>query len=431
MTDNKKILIAGCAAGATAATVPAVYGFVKATSRKPIDDCDFLRAENGGFISECGEEVILRGMNLNDELFWFKKAELSPDAHCYDVFDALEKRFGRYGAVQLIKKRNENFITVSDIKKLASMGANCVRIPLRFRYLFTKDNCKGDIDFDYLDRIVKNCRKEGIYVIFELHSAPGFQNTDSACSSNEKSVLFSSGTDGFEARNATIRIWAQVAAHYKDESAVAAYDLLNRPLNRMTDWEKNLDTLHKFYKRLCKAIRTVDEKHVIITEAAGAPHTLPDPDKLGCKNIAYGIYSHFHTTFELQSLINSINELRSSGIPFVICKLRSEENLDYTLDMINDNGISFLMGDYKGSGLKAAYLYGGSVPEADLDIDTYDEITEKWSKPLATKNFEKNKEMAACLKKAFNNKTICREKAEDSSKPKFKVKVGTSVHFGK
>ena len=44
MTDNEKIMIAGCAAGAAAATVPAVYGYMKAKARQPITDKDFIRA---------------------------------------------------------------------------------------------------------------------------------------------------------------------------------------------------------------------------------------------------------------------------------------------------------------------------------------------------------------------------------------------------
>lgn len=424
-------MVAGCAAGAAAATVPAVYGFVKATARQPIADRDFLRAENGEFISQCGTHISLRGINLNDDLFWYKKDDLESNAADYDVFAALESRFGTYGARQLVDKYYKGFITPSDIKKVAKLGANCVRIPLRYKYLLSKKNCKGDIEFDYLDKIIEKCKKAGLYVILELHSAPGFQNTDSACGKDDESVLFNSSKDGFEARNATVRLWAQIAAHYKDEPAVAAYDLLNRPLNRIANWEKNLDTLHKFYRRLLKAIRTVDEKHIIILEAAGAPHTLPDSEIFKGENIAYGLYSHFHTRYEIDSLLSGVNELRSSGIPFIVCKLRAEDNLNSSLEALNCNGISWLTGDYKGEGLKAAFLYGGSVPEADLDADTYDEIGKKWSKPLATKNFTLNKEMASVLKKAFKGSVILPEKKEKTNQPKFKAKLGFNIIYGK
>lgn len=432
MTDSEKIMVAGCAAGVAAATVPAVYGYVKAVSKQPISDKDFLHAECGDFVSECGAHVSLRGINLNDDLFWFKKADLEKDAADYDVFAALEKRFGTYGARLAVNNYYKNFISASDIKKISKLGANCVRIPLRYKYLFSKENCKGDIDFEQLDFLIEKCRKSGLYVILELHSAPGFQNTDSACGTDGKSVLFSSSKDGFEARNATIRLWTQIAAHYKDEPTVAAYDLLNRPLNRIAEWEKSLDTLHKFYRRLLKAIRTVDEKHTVIMEAAGAPSTLPDAEIFKNENVAYGLYSHFHTTYETQALLSEIRKLNGCGIPFIVCKLRAEDNLDSSLEALNDNGISWLVGDYKGEGLKAAFLFGGSVPEADLDSDSHDEIIQKWSKPLATKNFTQNKEMTDILKKAFKDRQISIETAEKKSrKPKIKVKVGSKLIYGK
>lgn len=430
MTESEKIMVAGCAAGAAAATVPAVYGFIKATTRQPITDKDFLRAENSGFVSECGAQISLRGINLNDDLFWFKKDDLEPNAKSYDVFASLESRFGRYGARQLVQKYNEGFITSSDIKRVAKLGANCVRIPLRYRYLYSKENCKGDIDFERLDFLVEKCKKAGIYVILELHSAKGFQNTDSACGKNDKSVLFDSSKDGFESRNAVVRLWTQVAAHYKDEPAIAAYDLLNRPLNRIADWENKLDTLHKFYRRLYKAIRNIDEKHTVIIEAAGAPATLPSPDIFKGENIAYGLYSHFHTTYEVQALLNGVREFKESGIPFIVCKLRAEENLDSSLTSLNDNGISWLIGDFKGEGLKAAYLYGGSVPDADLTFDSYDTIGEKWSKPLATKNFTENKEMSAVLKKAFKYGAISFGQNEKSEKFKVRFKFGSKLIYG-
>lgn len=429
MTDSEKIMIAGCAAGAAAATVPAVYGYIKATAAaKPIADTDFLHAENASFVNENGITAALRGINLNDDIFYFAKADVEPSGG-YDVFYALEKRFGSYGARQLALKYYENFITPSDIKLIKKLGANCVRIPLRYKYLCKKDSCRDDIDFEKLDTLIGKCRKAGLYVILELHSAPGYQNTDSACGSSDKSILFESGKEGFEARNATIRFWLQVASHYKDEPTVAAYDLLNRPLSRIADWESRVDTLNKFYKRLIKAIRTVDERHIIITEAAGTPDTLPDSTDI--QNIAYGFYSHFRTSFETDALLRHVRKYKNSGIPCIVCKIRAEENLAASLTALNDVGASWLIGDYKGSGLKSAFVFGGSAPEADLDLDSYDVIGEKWSKPLATKNFTENTEMTAVLKDAFRygSVTVLPE-GKTKKKPQIKVRIGSKLIVG-
>lgn len=432
MTDSAKILTAGCAAGAAAAAVPTVYGFIKATAPRPIADCDFLGTENGRFVTRDGETVALRGMNLNDDLFYFSRADLEPIARSYDVFAALESRFGRYGARQLVQKYNEGFVSPSDLKHLKKLGANCVRVPLRYRYLYRKENCKGDIDFERLDFIVEKCRKAGLYVILDLHSAPGFQNNSSACSSSDSSILFDSSKSGFEARNAVVRLWTQVAAHFKDEPAVAAYDLLNRPLHCVADWENKLDVLHKFYRRIYKAIRNVGDNHVVIMQAPADADTLPPENEFHADNVAYGLYSHFHTTFETDALVNGVRALKGRGVPFVISKIRSEENLEYSLTALNDNGISWLVGDFKGSGDIANYLYSGEVPAADLTYDSYEVIGEKWSKPLATKTFTENKAMAKLLKSAFKYGIGFVEMPEKPKKGKmnFKVKVGFNVVKG-
>ena len=222
-----------------------------------------------------------------------------------------------------------------------------------------------------------------------------------------------------------------MASHYKDAATVAAYDLLNRPLVRMADWEGKVDTLNKFYRRICKAIRNVDERHIVIMEAAGTPDTLPE--NIDLPNIAYGFYSHFRTSFETAALLRHVKCYKNSGIPCIVCKIRAEENLAESLTALNDGGISWLIGDYKGSGLKSAYIFGGSVPEADLALDSYNEIGNKWSKPLATKNFIENKEMTAVLKEAFRygNVLVLPEGKTKKSKPQIKIKVGSKMIVGK
>ena len=432
MTDSEKILAAGCAAGVAAAAIPTVYGYIKATAPGPLTEEDFLHTENGDFVSQNGAHHTLRGINLSDDLFYFTKDNLDKNSKNYDVFAALESRFGRYGARQLMKKYSEGLIAPSDLKYIRKLGANCVRIPLRYRYLYRKENCKGDIDFERLDFMVEKCKKLGIYVIFDLHSAPGFQNAGSSCGTGDESILFNQGKDGFEARNAVIRLWTQIAAHYKDEPAVAAYDLLNRPLHFASDWDKKLDTLHKFYRRIYKAIRNIGDNHIVIMQAPFDPDTLPPENDFHSDNIAYGLYSHFRTTFETDALVSSIRSLKKRNVPFVICKIRSEENLDYSLTALNDAGTSWLFGDFKGCGDTFAYLFNGNISPADLDADSYDTIGEKWSKPIATKNFTENKETSKILKRAFKYGEIFTDipKPEDKNKFRVKVKFGFNVVKG-
>lgn len=425
-------MAAGATAGAVAAGVPVVIGLIRNMKPKPLDENDILHTENGCFRAQNGNLIHLQGVNLNDELFWFKKDGIVENAPNYDVFDVFEERFGRYGARKLTQTFNENFITAADLKAIKKLGANCVRIPLRYRNLFRLEKCKGEIDFDYLDKVVAACRKAGLYVVFDLHSAPGYQNNGSARGNKGECILFDSSKAGFDARNAVIKLWTQFAVHYKDEPAVAAFDLLNRPLDKVADWEEKADTLNKFYLRLYKAIRTVDKNRILIMQSPHSVANLPVFEK-PLENVAYGLYSHFSTTFETDSLIREIKGISGKDIPVVICKLRSDENTDYTLSALCDCGVSWIFGDYKGPA-GASYLYTGNPEPADFDNDNFDTIAEKWAKPLATKNFELNKELSATLKSHFGCGNVYVENAENTEsqkgKLKIKVKFGSNLVFG-
>ena len=72
------------------------------------------------------------------------------------------------------RERLEGFITEDDIIRIASWGADHVRIP--FDYNIITDNSGkicGD-GFRYLDRALEWCEKYGLNAILDLHKTRGF-----------------------------------------------------------------------------------------------------------------------------------------------------------------------------------------------------------------------------------------------------------------
>ncbi len=66
-----------------------------------------------------------------------------------------------------------------------------------------------------------------------------------------------------------VGLWVKIASRYKEEPAIAAYDLLNEPLPARTGAAaKYKDRLEPLYKRIVRAIREVDRKHMITLEGA-------------------------------------------------------------------------------------------------------------------------------------------------------------------
>lgn len=413
MTDNAKILTVTCAAGAAFAVAPTVYGVIKNSLPKPITDADRIRIENGRFITEGGKPAILHGMNLNDELFFCKRNSDIVNETVDEIYSAFEKRFGAYGARTLINEYNNAFITEADLKHIRKLGANCVRIPLRWYLIFRKPDCKGRPMLERIEELIEKCRKLGLYVILDLHSAP--------------EGIFEDGKEGFEARNAVVRIWSQLAVKYKNDPVIAAFDILNRPLNKVADAEGKLDILHKLYMRVFKAVRNIDESRILIMEASGYADSLPQSGKYKDSGVAFGLYSHFHTTFETEAMLRSIKNGEKNGIPFVICKIRSDDNWNYSLGKLCDIGVSWLAGDYKGTA-GMSRLYKGETEYADLDNESYDELTKKWKTAPLTKNYTEGRDLAKTLKNYFAFGAT--EEKEKTVKPELKVKFGMNVIRG-
>lgn len=413
MTENAKVLTVTCAAGAAFAVAPTVYGVIKNSLPKPITDADRLRIENGEFLTEGGKPAILHGMNLNDELVFCKRNSDEINETVDEIYSAFEKRFGAYGARSLINEYNNAFISDSDLKHIKKLGANCVRIPLRWYLLFRKPDCKGKPMLERIDSVIEKCRRLGLYVILDLHSAP--------------EGIFESGKEGFEARNAVVRIWSVLAAKYKNDPAIAAFDILNRPLNRVADTQGRLDILHKLYARVFKAVRNIDESRILIMEAAGYVESLPEAEKYQNSGVAFGLYSHFHTTFETDAMLKNIRNMKSNGIPFVICKIRSDDNWNYSLEKLCEAGVSWLVGDYKGTA-GMCRLFRGETDYADLDNESYDELTAKWKTAPLTKNYSEDKSLAKILKTFFAY-GVPMEKVKKVN-PELKVQFGLHIIKG-
>ncbi|QBS36728.1 hypothetical protein E1B22_01260 [Thermaerobacter sp. FW80] len=111
--------------------------------------------------------------------------------------------------------------------------------------------------FHHLDRAIAAAREAGIYVILDLHAAPGWQN-EHWHSDNAHGVSLL-----WHDRNYQIRgreLWRHIARHYRGEPAVAGYNLLNEPN------APSIQMLNDLYNEWIAAIREVDPDHIVFLE---------------------------------------------------------------------------------------------------------------------------------------------------------------------
>ena len=234
------------------------------------------KAQSNGFITTRGKEVIgpdkkpflIKGTNLGNWLipegYMFKFSKINSPKLINEVITEL---IGPEDAKIFWKKYLDSYITRADIHYLKSTGMNSIRIPFNYK-LFTDEDYLGENNpnrgFELLDRVIGWCKQEGIYVILDMHCAPGGQTGDNIDDGYGYPFLFQSAT----CRQQTIQIWTRIAAHYKNETAVIGYDLLNEPIAHYFKADSLNHYLEPLYKEITKAIRTVDKNHIMVLGGA-------------------------------------------------------------------------------------------------------------------------------------------------------------------
>lgn len=219
----------------------------------------FLRVSGTNIVDSSGQPVILKGAAiggfLNMENFITGYA-----GHEHEHREAMASVLGKDKAQYFFDRLLHHFFTDKDAEFFASLGLNCVRVPFNYRH-FIDDQENPPVvkqsGFDLLDRVVSICRKHGLYVILDLHTAPGGQNQDWHSDSGVARAVF---WDFKVLQDQAINLWVAIAAHYADDPIIAGYNPLNEPADpahtRLLDW----------YGRVHAAIRAVDPNHILFLD---------------------------------------------------------------------------------------------------------------------------------------------------------------------
>src|SRR2546426_12297128 len=179
----------------------------------------FATTRGAEVVSPDGRPLLLKGINLGNWLlpegYMFKfKATNSPRL----IQAAISELVGEDEARQFWKTYRDNYITRDDIRFIKQSGFNSVRVPFSYR-LFVSEGEQQKLEgpgYELLDHIVDWCRKEDLYVILDMHAAPGGQTGDNIDDSWGYPFLFESA----ESQALTVNIWRKIAARYEQEPAV-------------------------------------------------------------------------------------------------------------------------------------------------------------------------------------------------------------------
>lgn len=227
----------------------------------------FVTTRGKDLVSGDGKPLLLKGINLGNWLlpegYMFKfKAANSPQR----IQTVINELVGEDEGRRFWKTYLQNYITPDDIKFIKQSGFNSVRVPFSYR-LFVSDTVPVKLEgegYRLLDNVVAWCKRENLYVILDMHAAPGGQTGDNIDDSWGYPFLFESA----ESQDLLINIWRKLAARYRNEPTVIGYDLLNEPIAHYFDAAELNPRLEPLYRRIVTGIREVDRNHVIFLGGA-------------------------------------------------------------------------------------------------------------------------------------------------------------------
>ena len=244
----------------------------------------FLRADGKKIVDQNGKNVLLRGMGLGG---WMLQEgymlHVNKDSRQYRIRERLEELMGQAETKEFYDTWLANNTRKIDIDSMRRWGFNSVRLPMHYN-LYTlpieKEPVSGqntwiDKGFKMTDDLLAWCKANHMYLILDLHAAPGGQGNDLNIS--DRNTDNPSLWDSEANKQKMIALWRKLADRYKNEPNIAGYDIINEPNWGFDDpendknglKEKTNAPLRKLMVDITTAIREVDKKHIIIIEGNG------------------------------------------------------------------------------------------------------------------------------------------------------------------
>ena len=223
-----------------------------------------VRTEGRRFVEPGGATLNIKGINLGNWLvpegYMFKFESAAAPRQIYGAFERL---LGREGSAAFWQRFRDSYIARDDMRFIKQVGFNVVRVPVHYRLFIADDGRVVGDGWALLDRLVGWAREMGLYVIIDLHAAPGGQTGINHDDGSGYPLMFYLPRE----RELTVKFWQAIAQHYRGNPAILGYDLLNEPIAPTHDAMLN-SKLEPFYREVTAAIRQADPGRIVFLAGA-------------------------------------------------------------------------------------------------------------------------------------------------------------------
>jgi hypothetical protein len=364
------------------------------SSCRAAEPLTFLHARGQDMVNEKGEKVLLRGVGLGN--WMLPEGYMWKFGGQYDRPRRIEKLvsdlIGSEEGTRFWAEFRKSYVAEADIRRIAELGYNSVRPALNSRLFLGESEPPVPVEegFALLDNLVRWCKANGVYVIIDMHGAPGGQtgqNIDD--SADDRPELFMQA----KYQDRLVDLWTTLARRYKDEPVVAGYDLLNEPLPERTGAAaKYRHLLEPLYQRITKAIRQVDAKHMIVLEGVDWANDWSVFTKPFDSNLVYQFHYYcWDSPTQLKSISRYLDFRQRFNAPVWVGETGERDNLIYwaTMEYFEANNIGWSFWPWKkldaGNApysIKAparwkeivGYTHGGTKPEPAVARAAFSEL---------------------------------------------------------
>lgn len=229
-----------------------------------INSQGFLHRQDKKIVDGTGQEILLKGIGLGGWLVqegYMLQTSSFANAQ-WEIRKKISDLIGESNTELFYEKFRDNFVRKVDIDSIKSWGFNSIRLPFHYNLFATNTNPPIFLNkgFEIVDSLLSWCETNQIYLILDLHAAPGGQSDEPISDYNP---AYPSLWNSEQNKNLTVQIWRIIAERYYDKEWIGGYDLLNEPKWNLPP---NNQPLRDLYIRITDTIRAVDTNHLIFIE---------------------------------------------------------------------------------------------------------------------------------------------------------------------
>jgi len=337
----------------------------------------YLHADGKRIVDGNGENVILRGIGTGNwmiqEGYMMQTSGVAGAQH--EIEQKLMETMGQVKTDSFYSAWLHSHFTRTDVDSMASWGFNSVRVAMHYKWFtppIEEEPVPGEqtwlnTGFDLIDSLLDWCSDNEIYLILDMHGAPGGQGYETNISDYDPSKP--SLWESTENKDKLVALWQKLAARYSEEPWMGGYDLINE-----TNWtfpEGNNSQMKALYRRITDSIRTVDQNHMIIIEGNWFANDFSGLTPPWDSNMAYSFHKYW--TFNNPGSLDWVTSLRDSqNVPIWLGESGENSNTWFTnlITLCEEQNIGWSWWPVKKPGIN-------NVLQVDVN-DDYEQLVENW-----------------------------------------------------